>query len=61
MAGLGRLAQTARLVDRQTNPDAPSRVEYQLTPLRRALPTPIDAVCAWASEYGDEVKAAERQ
>lgn len=36
------------LVDRQADPDAPSRVEYRLTALGRTLPAPIDAVGAWA-------------
>ncbi|MEU4876991.1 helix-turn-helix domain-containing protein [Streptomyces sp. NPDC021608] len=54
-----RRLQFSGLVDRQAGPDTPSRVEYQLTPLGRTLLIPIDAVGAWAFEYGDEVRAAQ--
>ncbi|MFJ4714275.1 winged helix-turn-helix transcriptional regulator [Streptomyces sp. NPDC088785] len=47
------------LVDRLTDPDAPSRVEYRLTALGRTLLAPLDAVGAWAFEHGDEVMAAQ--
>ncbi|GAA4822765.1 helix-turn-helix domain-containing protein [Streptomyces ziwulingensis] len=47
------------LVDRQAPSDAPSRVEYELTPLGRTLLAPIDAFGAWAFEHGDEVMAAQ--
>ncbi|MGK5639101.1 winged helix-turn-helix transcriptional regulator [Streptomyces sp. URMC 126] len=47
------------LVDRLADPDAPSRIEYRLTSLGRTLLAPIDAVGAWAFEYGDEVMAAQ--
>ena len=54
-----RRLQFNGLVDRQAHPDAPSRVEYQLTALGRTLLAPIDAVGAWAFEHGDEVMAAQ--
>ncbi|MFJ7147282.1 winged helix-turn-helix transcriptional regulator [Streptomyces sp. NPDC100445] len=54
-----RRLQFNGLVDRQAAPDAPSRVEYRLTALGRTLLVPIDAVGAWAFEYGDEVMAAQ--
>jgi DNA-binding HxlR family transcriptional regulator len=54
-----RRLQFNGLVDRQTDPDALSRVAYQLTALGRTLLAPIDAVGAWAFEYGDEVMAAQ--
>ncbi|MFI5556555.1 winged helix-turn-helix transcriptional regulator [Streptomyces sp. NPDC051738] len=54
-----RRLQFNGLVDRQEHPGAPSRVEYELTALGRTLLAPIDAVGAWAFEYGDEVMAAQ--
>ncbi|MFJ4878978.1 winged helix-turn-helix transcriptional regulator [Streptomyces sp. NPDC088745] len=54
-----RRLQFNGLVDRQEHPGAPVRVEYRLTPLGRTLLGPIDAVGAWAFEYGDEVIAAQ--
>nr|WP_202437792.1 helix-turn-helix domain-containing protein [Streptomyces sp. SID5910] len=54
-----RRLQTNGLVDRQTHPEAPARVEYRLTALGRTLLAPIDAVGAWAFEHGDEVLAAQ--
>ncbi|MEU8790764.1 helix-turn-helix domain-containing protein [Streptomyces sp. NPDC048643] len=54
-----RRLQFNGLVDRRSPPDAPSRVEYELTALGRTLLQPIDAVGAWAFEYGDEVMAAQ--
>ncbi|MGH4033605.1 winged helix-turn-helix transcriptional regulator [Actinomycetota bacterium Odt1-20B] len=54
-----RRLQFNGLVDRQEVPAAPSRVEYQLTALGRTLLAPIDAVGAWAFEYGDKVMAAQ--
>lgn len=54
-----RRLQSKGLVDRQTHPGAPPRVEYRLTTLGRTLLAPIDAVGAWAFEYGDEVMAAQ--
>ncbi|MFD8541876.1 winged helix-turn-helix transcriptional regulator [Streptomyces rubrogriseus] len=54
-----RRLQSNGLVDRQTDNDHPSRVEYQLTFLGRTLLAPIDAVGAWAFKYGDEVMAAQ--
>lgn len=54
-----RRLQFNGLVDRQARPDAPSRVEYQLTALGRTLLAPIGAVGAWAFENGDEVMAAQ--
>ncbi|MDT0485679.1 MULTISPECIES: winged helix-turn-helix transcriptional regulator [Streptomyces] len=54
-----RRLQSNGLVDRQADPDAPSRVEYRLTALGRTLLAPIDAVGAWAFEHGDEVMAAQ--
>ena len=54
-----RRLQFNGLVDRQTDPDARSRVVYQLTALGRTLLAPIDAVGAWAFEHGDEVMAAQ--
>ncbi|GGX12617.1 hypothetical protein GCM10010341_37590 [Streptomyces noursei] len=47
-------------MDRQAHLGAPSRVEYQLTVLGRTLLAPIDAVGAWAFEYGDELMAAQK-
>ncbi|WP_405517905.1 winged helix-turn-helix transcriptional regulator [Streptomyces canus] len=54
-----RRLQSNGLVDRQADPDTPSRVEYRLTALGRTLLAPIDAVGAWAFEHGDEVMAAQ--
>lgn len=54
-----RRLQFNGLVDRQAHSDASPRVEYQLTALGRTLLAPIDAVGAWAFEYGDEVMAAQ--
>ncbi|MFK4109514.1 winged helix-turn-helix transcriptional regulator [Streptomyces sp. NPDC002176] len=54
-----RRLQFNGLVDRQTDDDRPSRVEYQLTALGETLLSPIDAVGAWAFDYGDEVMAAQ--
>ncbi|MFJ6718906.1 winged helix-turn-helix transcriptional regulator [Streptomyces sp. NPDC091259] len=54
-----RRLQSNGLVDRRADPDAPSRVEYRLTPLGRTLLAPIDAVGAWGFEYGDQVLAAQ--
>ena len=54
-----RRLQFNGLVDRQADPDAPSRVEYRLTALGRTLLAPIDAVGAWAFEHGDEVMASQ--
>ncbi|MFH8442254.1 winged helix-turn-helix transcriptional regulator [Streptomyces sp. NPDC018026] len=54
-----RRLQSNGLVDRLADPEAPSRVEYQLTALGRTLLGAIDAVGAWAFEYGDEVVAAQ--
>ncbi|MFI0896620.1 winged helix-turn-helix transcriptional regulator [Streptomyces sp. NPDC020983] len=53
-----RRLQSNGLVERQSYPGAPPRVEYQLTSLGRTLLAPIDAVGAWAFEYGDELMAA---
>ncbi|MFJ6070847.1 winged helix-turn-helix transcriptional regulator [Streptomyces sp. NPDC093065] len=54
-----RRLQFNGLVERLVSPDTPTRVEYQLTGLGRSLLAPIDAVGAWAFEYGDEVMAAQ--
>ncbi|MEV0019051.1 winged helix-turn-helix transcriptional regulator [Streptomyces tendae] len=54
-----RRLQSNGLVDRLAGPESPTRVEYQLTALGRTLLAPIDAVGAWAFEYGDEVVAAQ--
>ncbi|MDX3636169.1 helix-turn-helix domain-containing protein [Streptomyces europaeiscabiei] len=54
-----RRLQFNGLVDRRSHPDTPSRVEYELTALGRTLLVPIDAVGAWAFEYGDDVMAAQ--
>ncbi|MHC5260429.1 winged helix-turn-helix transcriptional regulator [Streptomyces sp. UC4497] len=55
-----RRLQFNGLVDRRTCPNG-SGVKYQLTPLGRTLLGPIDAVGAWAFEYGDEVMAAQER
>ncbi|MEV8625869.1 helix-turn-helix domain-containing protein [Streptomyces sp. NBC_01268] len=47
------------LVDRTTDPAAPGRVEYRLTPLGRTFLAPIEAAGAWAFEHGDAVMAAQ--
>lgn len=49
------------LVKRHTYPEAPPRVEYELTPLGRTLLAPIDTFGAWAFEHGDEVMAAQER
>ncbi|WEH12503.1 helix-turn-helix domain-containing protein [Streptomyces sp. VNUA24] len=54
-----RRLQVNGLVARQVRPDAPSRVEYQLTDLGRTLLAPIGAVGVWAFENGDDVMAAQ--
>ncbi|MBZ4318096.1 winged helix-turn-helix transcriptional regulator [Streptomyces huiliensis] len=54
-----RRLQFNGLVDRQVHPDAPKRVEYRLTALGGTLLVHIDAVGAWAFEYGDAVLAAQ--
>ncbi|WP_435280934.1 winged helix-turn-helix transcriptional regulator [Streptomyces koelreuteriae] len=54
-----RRLQFNGLVDRQADPDAPSRVEYRLTSLGRTLLAPIHAFGAWAFQYGDQVMAAK--
>ncbi|MFI5528322.1 winged helix-turn-helix transcriptional regulator [Kitasatospora sp. NPDC051853] len=47
------------LVERRP-PDGPSpRVDYHLTALGRTLLGPIEAIGAWAFEYGDQVMAAQ--
>ncbi|MFC6987386.1 winged helix-turn-helix transcriptional regulator [Streptomyces cirratus] len=52
-----RRLQSNGLVDRQADAGG-HQVEYRLTALGRTLLAPIDAVGAWAFEYGEEVMAA---
>ncbi|MER5885887.1 helix-turn-helix domain-containing protein [Streptomyces sp. NPDC001941] len=47
------------LVERRSHPGTPPRVDYRLTDLGRTLLGPIDAVGAWAFEYGDAVMEAQ--
>ncbi|MFI8420730.1 winged helix-turn-helix transcriptional regulator [Streptomyces sp. NPDC085479] len=47
------------LIDRRAHPGSPPHVEYELTALGRTLLPPIEALGAWAHEYGDEVMAAQ--
>ncbi|MET8178235.1 helix-turn-helix domain-containing protein [Streptomyces sp. NPDC005336] len=47
-------------VKRRRYAEAPPRVEYGLTPLGQTLLGPIEALGAWALEYGDAVEAQER-
>ncbi|MEU3664221.1 helix-turn-helix domain-containing protein [Streptomyces sp. NPDC032940] len=54
-----RRLQFNGLVDRQAHHGSPPRVEYRLTDLGRSFLAPIDAVGAWAFEYGGEVVAAQ--
>lgn len=54
-----RRLQSNGLVDRRAHPGAPPHVEYQLTALGRTLLVPIDAVGAWAFEYGHELMTAQ--
>ncbi|MEU1122846.1 helix-turn-helix domain-containing protein [Streptomyces sp. NPDC005899] len=53
-----RRLQFNGLVDRHARPGGATGVEYRLTPLGRTLLAPLEAVGAWAFEYGDEVMAA---
>ncbi|MDG4864322.1 helix-turn-helix domain-containing protein [Streptomyces sp. T-3] len=47
------------LVARRAYPEAPPRVEYELTALGRTLLGPIEAFGVWGFEHGDEVMAAQ--
>ncbi|MFF8834941.1 winged helix-turn-helix transcriptional regulator [Streptomyces sp. NPDC015130] len=47
------------LVTRTAHPEAPPRVEYELTALGRTLLDPIGTLGAWAFEHGDEVMTAQ--
>ncbi|MER7079444.1 transcriptional regulator, HxlR family [Saccharopolyspora kobensis] len=57
---LRRLQQNG-LVTRNSYREAPPRVEYHLTELGESLLEPIEALGAWAAEYGDEVVAAQER
>ncbi|WP_107657107.1 winged helix-turn-helix transcriptional regulator [Nocardia suismassiliense] len=58
------LTQTLRrmehmaLVERRRYPEAPPRVEYQLTEAGKDLLLPIFALGAWAHRHGDAVRSA---
>ncbi|MET8013352.1 helix-turn-helix domain-containing protein [Streptomyces sp. NPDC005271] len=49
------------LVERHRYAEAPPRVEYGLTPLGLTLLGPIEALGAWALEYGDAVVEAQER
>ncbi|MCC9309067.1 winged helix-turn-helix transcriptional regulator [Kitasatospora sp. RB6PN24] len=40
-------------------PEAPPRVDYQLTEADRALLVPMAVMGEWAARYGDDVPAAQ--
>lgn len=46
------------LVRRRIFAEVPVRVEYTLTPLGRSLTAPLFALCEWAEEHLEAVKAA---
>jgi DNA-binding HxlR family transcriptional regulator len=58
------LTQTLRrmeadgLVERNVLDRVPPHVEYSLTPLGRTLEKPLVAICGWAMEHLDELRAA---
>lgn len=55
---LRRLEQYG-LVARTAYPEAPPRVEYELTALGRSLLRPLEVLGEWAFTHGDEVLAAQ--
>ncbi|MDJ0343631.1 helix-turn-helix domain-containing protein [Streptomyces sp. H10-C2] len=57
---LRRLAHNG-LVSRRAYPEAPPRVEYELTSLGSTLLEPIEAFGRWAFQYGDDVLEAQAQ
>jgi DNA-binding HxlR family transcriptional regulator len=58
------LTQTLRrmeaegLVEREVLDRVPPHVEYSLTPLGRTLEKPLVAICEWAMEHLNELRAA---
>jgi DNA-binding HxlR family transcriptional regulator len=61
------LTQTLRrlegdgLVARRAYPEAPPRVEYELTELGRSLLEPMQALGDWVERYGDAVTHAQER
>ncbi|HEY7116066.1 MAG TPA: helix-turn-helix domain-containing protein [Tepidisphaeraceae bacterium] len=54
-----RMLERDGLVRRKVYPVVPPKTEYTLTPLGRRLHEPIAALCKWAMEHPEDLRAIE--
>ena len=55
-----RRLETNGFIKRSVVSTAPVAVVYEISPLGRSLEPHLQAILSWASEHGDEIRAAQR-